>query len=134
MVGSGGIIVLIVSLFLYPAELQRHPLLFHTNKGAFQFICWDTSGKEKFGGCCKSFYRGAHCAIIIFDGTSRVTYKNVPSWQKDLRKARGNIPIVLCENKVDIKDGKVKAKSIRFRKKKNLKVLLPLNSLRNVIF
>lgn len=28
---------------------------------------------------------------------------------------------MLCENKVDIKDGKVKAKSIRFRKKKNLK-------------
>ena len=31
-----------------------------------------------------------------------------------------NIPIVLCGNKVDIKDKKVKAKSIVFHRKKNL--------------
>jgi len=31
-----------------------------------------------------------------------------------------NIPIVLCGNKVDIKDRKVKAKSITFHRKKNL--------------
>jgi len=31
-----------------------------------------------------------------------------------------NIPIVLCGNKVDIKDRKVKAKSIVFHRKKNL--------------
>ena len=134
MVGSEGIIVLTVSLFLYPAESQQHLLLFHTNKGAFQFICWDTSGEEKFGSCCESFFREAHCAIIIFDGTSQVTYKNVPSWQRDLEKARGDIHIVLCENKADIKDGKVKAKYRSSDKKKNLQVLLPLNSLRNVIF
>ena len=134
MVGSEGIIVLTVGLFLYPAESQQHLLLFYTNKGAFQFICWDTSGEEKFGGCCESFFREAHCAIIMFDGTSQVTYKNVPSWQRDLEKARGDIYIVLCENKVDIKDGKVKAKYITSDEKKNLQVLLPLNSLRNVIF
>merc|ERR1739838_869286 len=31
-----------------------------------------------------------------------------------------NIPIVLCGNKVDVKDRKVKAKSIIFHRKKNL--------------
>lgn len=31
-----------------------------------------------------------------------------------------NIPIVLCGNKVDIKDRKVKAKSVLFHRKKNL--------------
>jgi GTP-binding nuclear protein Ran len=31
-----------------------------------------------------------------------------------------NIPIVLCGNKVDVKDRKVKAKSIVFHRKKNL--------------
>ncbi len=34
-----------------------------------------------------------------------------------------NIPIVLTGNKVDIKDRKVKAKSIVFHRKKNLQVL-----------
>lgn len=60
------------------------------------------------------------CAIIMFDVTSRVTYKNVPNWHRDLVRVCENIPIVLCGNKVDIKDRKVKAKSIVFHRKKNL--------------
>jgi hypothetical protein len=35
--------------------------------------------------------------------------------------------MVLCGNKVDIKDRKVKAKSIVFHRKKNLQVSLDLN-------
>ena len=127
MVGSEGIIVLTVSLFLYPAESQLHQLMFYTNKGTIQFICKDTSGEEKFGDLCESFYREAHCAIIMFAGTSRVTYKDVPIWRRDLVRVRGNIPIVLCENKV-------KTRSTAFLTDTDLQVLLPLNSQRNVIF
>ncbi|KAL1378067.1 hypothetical protein pipiens_015838 [Culex pipiens pipiens] len=39
---------------------------------------------------------------------------------RDLVRVCGNIPIVLCGNKVDIKDRKVKAKGIVFHRKKNL--------------
>merc|ERR1712107_364710 len=60
------------------------------------------------------------CAIIMFDVTSRLTYKNVPNWHRDLVRVCENIPIVLTGNKVDIKDRKVKAKSIVFHRKKNL--------------
>jgi GTP-binding nuclear protein Ran len=56
----------------------------------------------------------------MFDVTSRVTYKNVPNWHRDLVRVCENIPIVLCGNKVDIKDRKLKAKSIVFHRKKNL--------------
>ncbi len=58
----------------------------------------------------------------MFDVTSRITYKNVPTWHKDLVRVCENIPIVLCGNKVDIKDRKVKAKAITFHRKKNLQV------------
>ena len=40
------------------------------------------------------------CAIIMFDVTSRVTYKNVPNWHRDLVRVCENIPIVLTGNKV----------------------------------
>lgn len=60
----------------------------------------------------------------MFDVTSRVTYKNVPNWHRDLVRVCENIPIVLCGNKVDIKDRKVKAKSIVFHRKKNLQVII----------
>lgn len=47
------------------------------------------------------------CAIVMFDVTARVTYKNVPNWHRDLVRVCENIPIVLCGNKVDVKDRKV---------------------------
>ena len=72
------------------------------------------------------FFPG-QCAIIMFDVNSRITYKNVPNWHRDLVRVCDNIPIVLCGNKVDIKDRKVKAKSIVFHRKKNLQVKYPIN-------
>ncbi|EAT78467.2 hypothetical protein SNOG_14230 [Parastagonospora nodorum SN15] len=56
----------------------------------------------------------------MFDVTSRITYKNVPNWHRDLVRVCENIPIVLTGNKVDVKERKVKAKSITFHRKKNL--------------
>jgi GTP-binding nuclear protein Ran len=56
----------------------------------------------------------------MFDVTSRITYKNVPNWHRDLTRVCGNIPIVLCGNKVEIKDRKVKAEQMTFHRKKNL--------------
>jgi GTPase SAR1 family protein len=40
----------------------------------------------------------------------------------DLVRVCENIPMVLVGNKVDVKDRKVKAKSITFHRKKNLQV------------
>jgi GTP-binding nuclear protein Ran len=39
---------------------------------------------------------------------------------RDLTRVCENIPIVLCGNKVEVKDRKVKAKQITFHRKKNL--------------
>ena len=81
---------------------------------------WDTAGQEKFGGLRDGYYIQGQAAIIMFDVTSRVTYKNVPNWHRDLVRVCDYIPIVLVGNKVDIKDRKVKAKQITFHRKKNL--------------
>lgn len=103
--------------------MEVHPLVFYTNRGPIRFNVWDTAGQEKFGGLRDGYYIQGQCAIIMFDVTARVTYKNVPNWHRDLVRVCENIPIVLCGNKVDIKDRKVKAKSIVFHRKKNLQVI-----------
>jgi len=100
--------------------VEVHPLTFHTNAGPICFNTWDTAGQEKFGGLRDGYYIQGQCAIIMFDVTSRITYKNVPNWHRDLVRVCENIPIVLCGNKVDIKERKVKAKTITFHRKKNL--------------
>ena len=100
--------------------VEVRPLDFHTNKGKLRFYCWDTAGQERFGGLRDGYYIHGHCAIIMFDVTSRSTYKNVNVWHRDLCRVCENIPIVLCGNKVDVKSRVVKAKHVVFHRKKNL--------------
>jgi small GTP-binding protein len=97
-----------------------HPLHFQTNHGPIVFNVWDTAGQEKFGGLRDGYYIQGKCAIIMFDVTARVTYKNVPNWHRDLIRVCEQIPMVLCGNKVDMKDRKVKPKQITFHRKKNI--------------
>jgi GTP-binding nuclear protein Ran len=68
------------------------------NFGQIQFDVWDTAGQEKFGGLRDGYYINGQCGIIMFDVTSRITYKNVPNWhrtysprkaQKDKTKQEG---------------------------------------------
>ncbi|KAH8328101.1 hypothetical protein KR067_003961 [Drosophila pandora] len=100
--------------------VEVRPLLFNTTRGSIRFNVWDTAGQEKFGGLRDGYYIEGQCAIIMFDVTSRITYKNVPNWYRDLVRVCDCIPIVLCGNKVDVKDRKVKAKAITFHRQKNL--------------
>ncbi|EMR10168.1 GTP-binding nuclear protein spi1 [Pneumocystis murina B123] len=100
--------------------VEVHPVTFYTNYGQICFNTWDTAGQEKFGGLRDGYYIQGNCGIIMFDVTSRITYKNVPNWHRDLVRVCENIPIVLCGNKVDVKERKVKAKTITFHRKKNL--------------
>ncbi|KAL2493430.1 GTP-binding nuclear protein Ran-3 [Abeliophyllum distichum] len=84
--------------------VEVHPLDFFTNCGKIRFYCWDTAGQEKFGGLRDGYYIHGNCAIIMFDVTARLTYKNVPTWHRDLCRVCENIPIVLCGNKIDVKN------------------------------
>ena len=96
---------------------EVHPMVFCTTRGKFRFQVWDTAGQEKLACLRDGYYIGAHCAIIMFDVCSRVTYKNVTKWYKELIRVCKGIPIVLVGNKVDVADRKVKATQILFPKK-----------------
>ena len=100
--------------------VEVHPLKFNTNCGEICFNVWDTAGQEKFGGLRDGYYIQGQCAIIMFDVTARVSYKNVPNWHRDITRVCENIPIVLCGNKVEVKERKVKTRQITFHRKKNL--------------
>jgi len=101
--------------------VEVHPMEFCTSKGKIKFNVWDTAGQEKLSGLRDGYYIDAHCAIIMFDVCSRITYKNVGNWYRDIIRICGeNIPIVLVGNKVDEKNRKVKAKNILFARKHGL--------------
>ena len=100
--------------------VEVHPIRFFTNHGIINFNVWDTAGQEQFGVLKDGYYIGGDSAIIMFDVTSRITYKNVPRWHRDIYHICDAIPIVLVGNKVDIKDRKVKAKQILYHRRHNL--------------
>jgi GTP-binding nuclear protein Ran len=98
-------------------NVELHPLMFHTNRGYVQMNCYDTHNQERFGNPSK-YYQVCDGAIIMFDLTSRITYKNLPQWYQDVTRCRTNIPVVVCGNKIDISDRKVR--DITFPNKKDL--------------
>jgi len=61
------------------------------------------------------------CAIVMFDVTSRISYKNVQSWISTVRKKLPKIPIIICGNKVDVVDRKVKPRDITIHRTLKLK-------------
>eukprot|EP00695_Tsukubamonas_globosa_P002386 TRINITY_DN350_c0_g1_i2.p1 TRINITY_DN350_c0_g1~~TRINITY_DN350_c0_g1_i2.p1 ORF type:complete len:175 (+),score=40.06 TRINITY_DN350_c0_g1_i2:70-594(+) len=72
--------------------VEVRPLHFTTNRGPIIFNCWDTAGQEKFGGLRDGYYINGQAAILMFDVTSRQTYKNVPNWHRDIVRVCENIP------------------------------------------
>ncbi|RVW50428.1 GTP-binding nuclear protein Ran1 [Vitis vinifera] len=69
------------------------------------------AGQEKFGGLRDGYYINGQCAIIMFDVTAHLTYKNAPTWHRDLYRVCENIPIVLCGNKMDVKNRQGQSKA-----------------------
>jgi len=76
---------------------------FSTNYGDFKFLVWDTAGQEKFGGLRDGYYVGAKIGFIFFALDSRTTYKNVPTWFRDLVRVCEDIVAILIGTKADIK-------------------------------
>lgn len=96
------------------------PLRFETSCGPIVFNVWDTAGQDKFGGLREGYYVNSHCALVMFDVTSRVTYSSVPRWFDDLFRVCKGVPSVLIGNKVDVPEREVKAQNISFHKKRGI--------------
>lgn len=45
----------------------------HTGK-ELQIDFWDTAGQERFQSMHPSYYHDAHCCILVFDITRKITY------------------------------------------------------------
>ena len=66
-----------------------------------------------------SYYYRAHCCILVFDVTRKVTYQHLADWYQELRDHCDNIPCVLVANKIDV-DYNVTRKEFKFATKHNL--------------
>lgn len=102
--------------------VEEYPLVFSTNYGLVRFTVVDVSGQEKFGGVSDldRHFSDADAAIIMFDVNSRLSYKNLGCWNGiiDEKLDSKSIPRVVCGNKVELGDRKVKVRSITWPRRK----------------
>ncbi len=91
---------------------ELHTLEFNTNYGKVCFDVRDFSGQEKLVESRDDHYQEAHGVIFMFDVTSTQTYMNMLKWVNSFFKFKTKTPVVLCGNKVDIKERKVKFRQI----------------------
>ncbi|CAJ0944329.1 unnamed protein product, partial [Mesorhabditis belari] len=66
---------------------------------------WDTAGQERFRSLCKSYFRRADGAILVYDVSSEQSFLRVRHWMETIQEAvERPIPIVLLANKSDLRD------------------------------
>lgn len=66
---------------------------------------WDTAGQESFKSITRSYYRGAICALLVYDITRRQTFINLMSWLEEmLEHGYSKMQIILVGNKCDLGD------------------------------
>ncbi|CAK8565598.1 unnamed protein product [Lathyrus sativus] len=63
----------------------------------------DTAGQELFRSITRSYYRGAACALLVYDITRRETFDHLAFWLEDVRRhANSSMTIMLIGNKCDL--------------------------------
>ena len=63
---------------------------------------WDTAGQSKFDNLHESYFFEAYGAIVVFDTTRSITYKNSINWYNKFRNACPTVPCVVVGNKIDM--------------------------------
>ena len=71
-------------------------------------VQWDTAGQERFGTITRSYYRGAHGIIVVFDVTDKASFEHVKTWLAETGKhADSKCNRLLVGNKSDMVDERV---------------------------
>ncbi|MHA1986833.1 MAG: Rab family GTPase [Promethearchaeota archaeon] len=78
------------------------------NGDGIRLLFWDIAGQRDFDFLRPSFYRDSNAVIIVFslekNRLGEGSFKHIESWDQEVKKYCGNIPVVLFANKVDLID------------------------------
>ena len=69
-----------------------------------KFEIWDTAGQERYRSLAPMYYRGASCALIIYDITSKDSLNGAKLWLNELKSRAPNCHILLVGNKSDLEN------------------------------
>ena len=82
--------------------------LIEINNNTIKTLIWDTAGLERFRSITKIYYQKSSIAVIVYDVTTRETFKNLEYWYNEIiANCNSNVTIVVVGNKSDLKKREV---------------------------
>lgn len=81
---------------------EFHSYSFKTKKGKAVALFYDMAGQQRFGVVRRLLYPGTNAAAIIFDVSSKESFKECANWIRELREQDTKLEITLVGNKTDI--------------------------------
>jgi len=88
-----------------------------------KLVIWDIAGQDGFAQLRKAYYMNASGAFLVFDTSRAETIERVDSWVEALYAVTGEIPLIICENKTDLKSAITQAVKDAVTKKHNVKMI-----------
>jgi len=80
-------------------------------KIAFQI--WDLGSKKEFDSARPYFYRDSKGAFLVFDVTNPSSFQNLPKWLEELWRRVGRVPMIVCGNRANLREGKESKEIVR---------------------
>ncbi len=88
--------------FTIGVDFMTKNIVNNLNKN-IRLTIWDIGGQDRFKILLRSFYDGAHGAIVVFDLSRPFTYSKMKDWISNMYKImQKRIPIVILGNKLDL--------------------------------
>ena len=88
-----------------------------------KLVIWDIAGQDNFSQLRRAYYQNASGAFFVFDTSRPETIARIDEWLRALHAVAGDIPLVMLENKVDLKSAVTKEQKDQIIKKYGLKII-----------
>jgi small GTP-binding protein len=85
--------------------ISKKEVKFQDLDTSVRFVIWDLAGQSQFQRIWPDYLTDSNAGIIVFDITNRKSFENIKKWYNLLtRVGRPTVVLILCGNKVDLKD------------------------------
>jgi len=71
-----------------------------------KFEIWDTSGQARFATLAPMYYRGARAIIIVYDLTSKTSFKEAQDRVREMKLLCNEAVVALVGNKIDLESAR----------------------------
>ena len=88
-----------------------------------KLVIWDIAGQDNFAQLRKAYYMNASAAFFVYDTSRAETLERVDEWIKALYAVTGEIPLIICENKADLKSAITQKIKDKVKKNHGVKML-----------